>query len=417
MGTVAYALLFALIIMVSVCLHEAGHMITAKSFGMKVTRYFAGFGPTIFSFKRGETEYGLKAIPLGGFVKIVGMTPQEDDVAPEDEPRAMWRQPVWKRTIVMSAGSITHFILGFVLLWITASFVGLPNPNLTLDKLPASVSVQSCVPKSATAVECTPNTAGALPSPAQAAGLRDGDVVTSFNGTPTPHYQDLQKAIRAAAPGATVPVAFTRDGVAQTPVQVALANVPRSPLDNPDGPTQPTAAFGIGLTVPPNIPPNVTYGPVDGIGQAVSYTGTTAKGIGSAITNLPSKVPGLVRALSGEPRDPNGPISVVGASELGGQAASLGLWNVVLLLAATLNFFVGVFNLLPLLPLDGGHIAIAWYEKVRSWFARKRNKPDPGRVDYLKLMPVTYAVFIVFAGFSALTILADIINPVNLFGK
>jgi membrane-associated protease RseP (regulator of RpoE activity) len=247
--------------------------------------------------------------------------------------------------------------------------------------------------------------------------LKNGDVITSFNGTPTPHYQDLQKAIRASTPGATVPVAFTRDGVAHTPVQVSLANVPRSPLDNPDGPTKPTAAFGIGLQVPSSIPANVTYGPIDGVGHAISYTGTTAAGIGSAITNLPSKVPGLIKALSGEPRDPNGPISVVGASEIGGQAASLGLWNVVLLLAATLNFFVGVFNLLPLLPLDGGHIAIAWYEKVRSWFARKRNKPDPGRVDYLKLMPVTYAVFIIFAGFSALTILADIINPVNLFGK
>jgi membrane-associated protease RseP (regulator of RpoE activity) len=417
MGTVAFALLFALFIMVSVCLHEAGHMVTAKSFGMKVTRYFAGFGPTIFSFRKGETEYGLKAIPLGGFVKIVGMTPQDDDVDPADEPRAMWRQPVWKRTIVMAAGSITHFILGFVLLWITASFVGLPNPNLTIDKVPASVSIQPCVPQSATAQTCTPNAAGSLPSPALGAGLKDGDIITSFDGVATPSYESLQKAIRAAEPGGTVTVAYARDGVAQTPMRVTLANVPRSPLDDPEGETKPTAALGIGIKVPSNIPANVTYGPVDGVGQAVNYTGTTAAGIGSAIVHLPDKVPGLVKALSGEPRDPNGPISVVGASEIGGQAASLGLWNVVLLLAATLNFFVGVFNLLPLLPLDGGHIAIAWYEKVRSWFARKRNKPDPGRVDYLKLMPVTYAVFVIFAGFSALTILADIINPVNLFGK
>ena len=105
-------------------------MLTAKGFGMKVTKYFAGFGPTLWSFRRGETEYGIKAIPLGGFVKIVGMTPQDDDVAPEDEKRAMWRFPVWKRTVVLSAGSITHFILGFILLWITASFVGMPNPAL-----------------------------------------------------------------------------------------------------------------------------------------------------------------------------------------------------------------------------------------------------------------------------------------------
>src|SRR5215471_11237371 len=121
MGTVAFALLFALFIMVSVCLHEAGHMLTAKAFGMKVTRYFAGFGPTLFSFKRGETEYGLKGVPLGGFVKITGMTPKDDDA---DDPRAMWRYPLWKRTVVLAAGSATHFLLAFVVLWITLTFVG-----------------------------------------------------------------------------------------------------------------------------------------------------------------------------------------------------------------------------------------------------------------------------------------------------
>src|SRR3712207_4790569 len=124
---------FALAILISVSLHEAGHMLTAKRFGMKVTRYFVGFGPTIFSFRRGETEYGLKAIPLGGFCKIVGMTPQDDDVAPEDQPRAMWRYPVWKRTIVMSAGSITHFGLAVIALWLAAVFVGLPNPDFPQD--------------------------------------------------------------------------------------------------------------------------------------------------------------------------------------------------------------------------------------------------------------------------------------------
>src|SRR3954454_23391405 len=118
---------FALCILVSVSLHELGHMLTAKRFGMKVTRYFVGFGPTIFSFKRGETEYGLKAIPLGGFCKIVGMTPQDDDVDPADEQRAMWRFPVWKRTVVMSAGSITHFMLALVATWIAAMAIGLPN--------------------------------------------------------------------------------------------------------------------------------------------------------------------------------------------------------------------------------------------------------------------------------------------------
>ena len=141
---------FALAILVSVSLHELGHMITAKRFGMKVTRYFVGFGPTIFSFHRGETEYGLKAIPLGGFCKIVGMTPQDDDVDPADEPRAMWRYPVWKRTIVMSAGSITHFALAIVATWFAAVFVGLPNlaiPQTAADQrsAPAMIEVGDCI--------------------------------------------------------------------------------------------------------------------------------------------------------------------------------------------------------------------------------------------------------------------------------
>ncbi len=413
--------IFALIIFASVCLHEAGHMGTAKMFGMKVTRYFAGFGPTLWSFRKGETEYGIKAIPLGGFVKIVGMTPQDDDVEPGDEKRAMWRYPVWKRTIVMSAGSVTHFILGFVLLWVTAAFVGLPNPNLAPDtvaqKLPASISIQDGVPASPTATSCTIGDAGCVTSPAQLAGLRTGDVITSFNGTPTPHFVDLQNAIRAAAPGASVTVDYTRDGVAQAPVTVNLADLKRPPMDNPSGAVKPTAVLGVGLQVPDTIPTTVTYGAADGLGQAGLMTVATAKGIGSAVAHLPSKVPGLVKALSGQPRDPNGPISVVGAADLGGQVASHGLWNYFLLLAASLNFFVGVFNLLPLLPLDGGHIAIAWFEKLRSWLAARRHRPDPGRVNYEKMMPATYAVILIFGGFSVLTILADFVNPVNLFGK
>src|SRR6185436_20029246 len=131
-GLMAYTfgiVLFALGILIAVCLHEAGHMGTAKAFGMKVTQYFAGFGPTLWSFRRGETEYGVKAVPLGGFVKIVGMTPQDDDVDPRDEPRAMWRYAVWKRTIVMGAGSAAHFLIGVAILWFTFAFVPLPDPD------------------------------------------------------------------------------------------------------------------------------------------------------------------------------------------------------------------------------------------------------------------------------------------------
>jgi len=136
---------FAVGILASLALHEAGHMSTAQAFGMKVTRYFIGFGPTLFSFRRGDTEYGVKAIPAGAFVKIVGMTPQDDDVEPGDEHRVMWRYPVWKRTIVMSAGSISHFILGFLILWGLFTFVALPDFDKAGSARPTVDEVSACV--------------------------------------------------------------------------------------------------------------------------------------------------------------------------------------------------------------------------------------------------------------------------------
>jgi len=411
---------FALTILISVSLHEAGHMITAKRSGMKVTRYFVGFGPTIFSFRRGETEYGLKAIPLGGFVKIVGMTPQDDDVEPGDEKRAMWRYPVWKRTIVMSAGSVTHFILGFVLLWITLSFVGIPNPklnNIDSNTLPAYITVADCVVHSDDQTGCTKADPG---SSATAAGLRDGDLVTALDGGAIANYGDLYKTIRGL-PAGQHQITYQRDGVTTT-TAITLVAVQRHPLDGKgtpqaDKPQVTVSAIGVGPHLPPGFPATVTYGPVDSFGQAGKLTGQTFAGVGSALKAFPERVPGLWRALNGGERDPNGPISVVGASRLGGETAEHGQWAFFLLLAASLNFFVGVFNLLPLLPLDGGHIAIAWFEKLRSWLALRFGRADPGRVNYAKLMPVTYVVILIFGAFTLLTVGADIVNPVTLFGK
>jgi len=411
--------IFALIIFVSVCLHEAGHMGTAKMFGMKVTRYFAGFGPTIWSFRKGETEYGIKAIPLGGFVKIVGMTPQDDDVEPGDEKRAMWRFPVWKRTIVMSAGSVTHFIIGFVLLWITVSFLGITNPKVqdvyeNPNAAPAFIKVEKCViVTSPGSADCTDKD---QISPALSSNLKTGDHITAVNGTPTPTYKDLVTQIRGVTNPA-VTLAVTSPDQTARDVKVNLVPVQRPPMDDANGSPVNTYALGITESIDPALPLTVKYGAVHGIPETFSYAGSMAKQLGSSIAGIPGKVPGLFKALSGQPRDPNGPISVVGAADIGGQIASHGLWSVFLLLAVTLNFFVGVFNLLPLLPLDGGHIAIAWFEKLRSWLAARFHRPDPGRVNYEKLMPATYAVILIFGGFSVLTILADIINPINIFGK
>jgi membrane-associated protease RseP (regulator of RpoE activity) len=406
----AYALgivLFALGILGSVALHEAGHMWPARAFGMKVTRYFIGFGPTIFAFHRKGVEYGLKAIPFGAFVKIVGMTPQDDDVEPGDEERAMWRFPVWKRTIVLSGGSVMHFIIGFLLLWITASFVGMPNKALA-DPQPAVITVQPCVIADYQRAECGE---GDPVSPAKQAGLQDGDKVIKVEGNTVASWEDLLLALRSTRPGKAT-LLVERNGQVLPPMEVDLVEVDRPEAD---GTLKKRAALGVGFKL--TIPEEVTYGPVDGFGEAVGFTGDAFVGTWQSMKKIPEKLPKLWNAIMGEERDPETPISVVGASRLGGETVEQDRWSLFLLILATLNFFIGVFNLLPLLPLDGGHIAIIWFERVRSWIYARFKRPDPGRVDYFKLMPLTYVVILIFGGFTLLTVAADIVNPVTIFGR
>ncbi|HEX6871170.1 MAG TPA: site-2 protease family protein [Micromonosporaceae bacterium] len=414
---------FAVGILVSVCLHEAGHMGTAKAFGMKVTRYFVGFGPTLWSFRKGETEYGVKAIPLGGFVKIVGMTPQDDDVTPDDEPRAMWRFPVWKRTVVMSAGSITHFLLGVVILWGLFAFVPLPDSERT-DASPAVVSqVLTCVkmdfsvdPKTGQVATCTDGTDPA--SAAKTIGLRAGDQITAVDGQPVPTWAAMTEKVRASG-GKTVTFTYLRDGrtVTSPPVAIPAAQRLKATFD----PTKPASQINANdlervgqLGITPVVATS-TAGPIGAFSLAAHETGSMFTRTFEAIKKFPEKVPKLWSALTGDQRDPETPVSVVGASRIGGELFAAGEFPTFLVALAALNFFVGIFNLLPLLPLDGGHIAIAWFERARSWLYARLGRADPGRVDYLKLMPVTYAVILVFGGFTLLTVAADIINPITIF--
>jgi membrane-associated protease RseP (regulator of RpoE activity) len=412
--------LFAIGILISLALHEAGHMGTARAFGMKVTRYFIGFGPTLFSFRRKDTEYGVKAVPAGAFVKIVGMTPQDDDVDPTDEHRAMWRYPVWKRTIVLAAGSLTHFILAVLILWGLFSFVPLGDEAAFESNPPTIRTVSQCVAleweideESNAPRECV---AGEDPdSAAYQAGLRPGDTIVAFDGSPVTGWTDLTGRIEGAG-GETVPLTYERDGEQRT-VQVALPLAER-PDDTAEGTpvTEVTEdqleEVGM-LGITPEIP-RVRHGPVAGVGLAVEQTGSMFKGTFEAIGRLPSKIPPLAEAVFGGERDPEGPISVVGASRIGGSLWEQGEVAMFLLLLAGLNFFVGIFNLVPLLPLDGGHIAIAWFERARSWLYARLRRPDPGRVDYYKMMPVTYVVILIMAGFFLLTIAADIVNPIRI---
>lgn len=402
----------ALAILVSVSLHEAGHMLTAKAFGMKVTRYFVGFGPTLFSFRKGETEYGVKGVPLGGFVKITGMTPQDEDA---DDPRAMWRFPVWKRTIVMAAGSVVHFILAFLIFWFVAANFAMTNPANAgpaaqdLATVPAYVTVAPCVPLAAKATECNN-----LNGPAKVAGMRDGDLIVAVGDTKVSSYAELVTAIRGLSPGKAVPFTYERDGK-QTVTAVTPVEAERTPIDDTSGKVSKVAAIGVGLTWNPALPKTVEYGAFEAFPVAAEQMGTAATGVVTSIKNLPDKIPGLIDAIGGAERDPESPVSVVGASRLTGEAIERGFWEIALLIIAGLNFFVGVFNLLPLLPLDGGHIAIAWFERARTWLYGKLGKNDPGRVDYYKLMPLTYAVILVFGAFTLLTVTADVVNPITIF--
>jgi membrane-associated protease RseP (regulator of RpoE activity) len=425
--------LFAVGILFAVCLHEAGHMLTAKWFGMRVTKYFAGFGPTIWSFKRGETEYGIKALPFGGFVKIVGMTPQEDEIDPTtgksgaDDPRAMWRFPVWKRTIVMSAGSITHFAIALITLWVLFSFVGIPDPETKRDDWPVRVGpVADCIavkweydPATKLPKECDPKKDPA--SPALTLGLKSGDLIVSVDGVATPTSGGLREELKKAT-GRTVPVTWTRGGKTMSgTVQILEAERLKADVSPTKTYDQITAAdlekgglLGINIAPRTSDIKHVSYGPVEGIDKTFTITWSLVERTFASFKDIPEKVPNLFKAIFGEKRDPETPVSVVGASRIGGELFELGDWASLLLMFASLNLFFGIFNLFPLLPMDGGHIAIAWFERVRSWAAARLGKPDPGRVDYYKLAPLTLGVIGILGVFVLLTVTADFVNPITL---
>jgi membrane-associated protease RseP (regulator of RpoE activity) len=388
-------LIFLAALVVSVMLHETGHFVTAKRFGMKCTQYFFGFGPTLWSVKRGETEYGFKAIPAGGFVKIVGMT-SLDEVDPEDEPRSFRQAPGWQRLIVLAAGSFMHFLFAAVLLFGLALTIGIENGNTT-----QLGTVAACVPTSEQALTngaaCT---SGEAKSPAVIAGLKVGDQVTSFNGTAVSNWTDLSNAILKVKPGTPVSLTVERGGHSVT-LHTALAEVAGH-----------GSYFGIAPTTT-----LTRQGPVD----AVKYVGTgfsqVVTGTGSALGQVPAALPNLFSPNRSKTAAGN-LSSVVGAAQATGAAVAAKVgWeykvNFVLLLIAELNIFWGVFNLFPLLPLDGGHIAVVIWERIRAWFARLRRQPDPGLVDYRRVVPVMFSVFAVIIVFTLVVIVADIVNPVN----
>jgi membrane-associated protease RseP (regulator of RpoE activity) len=386
-------LIFVVALLFSIMLHEAGHFVTAKKFGMKVTQFFVGFGQTLWSRRKGETEYGVKAIPAGGFVKIVGMTDMED-VDPADEPRSFRNQPGWQRLIVLAAGSFMHFVLAFVLLFTLAIGIGLANPGTST----AVGAIDSCVPSSLTAGCTSSNPA----SPAKHVGLRAGDKIIAIGGTAVRDWTQMGKVIRRQPAGTPVPVTVERDG-RQLTLHPSLAVV--------------KGRQGSYLGISPVVVFQRT-GPLGAITYAGGQFGRIVAGSAGVAASLPKAIPDLFAKNRAE--TPGGNVtSVVGAADATGQVLAAPIsWQarvaVVLLIIASLNIFVGLFNLLPLLPLDGGHIAVVIYERCRAWLARLRGKPDPGPVDYRRLVPVSVGVFALLVGFGLLLIMADLVNPVHI---
>lgn len=437
---------FALGLLFSIGFHEYGHFFWARKFGMRVPQFFVGFGPTVFSRRYGETEFGIKGIPLGGYIRIVGMIPPAeegeskratrmrsfiaevrgqalDDVLPTDGDRVFYRKPWWQRIIVMFAGPFHNLVLAVLFFTIVLTAFGIPKATTTVSAVPECV-----LPADSEVRTCADD---AAPSPAAAAGIRAGDTIVAIDGRPVARVPDAGEDDDATG-WAQVQEAV-RDSIG-TPVVLTVER-------EEDG-----AARRLDLTVTPIA--NTIYVDSDGDGEAdgtetVGYVGVQAAQtyvqqpvtavpgfIGDyavravdRLAEIPQRVPALFRAaFLGEERDPQGPIGVVGVGRISGEVFAFddftGAEKVSLFfqLLAGMNLVLFLFNLLPIYPLDGGHVAGALYEKARATVARLRGRPDPGPFDIARLMPVAYVVAGLFLVLSALLFVADIVNPITLAG-
>ena len=439
--------LFVLAILVSIGLHELGHMIPAKRFGGKVTQYFIGFGPTVWSKQVGETEYGVKAIPLGGYVKIVGMLPPGAEqlgettvdadgttvtkvrksntgmftqlisdaraaewelVRHEDEDRLFYKMASWKKIVVMAGGPTVNILIAFLL------FLGIYSTygQRTVEPdagAPVIDSVSVCVlPYEESARDCEPSDPL---SPANEAGLEPGDTVTSFNGTPVTGWDQLRSLIRENAAGEAV-IGYERDGEQLT--GTTSTTVQARPTSDTDVTLTEVGFLGVTPTSHIEV---VRGGPIFTLQQM----GVMAKDTVVALGTLPIKVWDVALAVVGvQERAADSPISIVGGGRIAGEVTSAESFQLaeksvfLLSLIAGFNFFIGVFNFVPLLPLDGGHIASAAWEWVRRGWARLRRRPDPGYVDAAKLLPVAYVVASALLVMGVVLIVADLVVPMQL---
>ena len=425
-GLVGLAI-FAIGVLGSIALHEVGHLVPAKRFGVRVTQYMVGFGPTVWSRIRGETEYGLKAIPFGGYIRMVGMFPPHrnpqgdlvlaasstgpfqsmiedarrtsvEEIRAGEEHRAFYQLPVRQKLVVMLGGPTMNLFLAAVLYTVALVVLGVPTVTSTVAE------VAPCVPANVVD-ECR---ASDPPSPAADADLEAGDQIVAVDGVAYDDWFDVVDVVRAQ-PGEEVVLTVERDGrTLDLPVTIGSTEVP-----DPDNPTEVVTAGFIGLSPAVEQQRSPITAVPERMWDFVSRSG-------QAIVSIPSKMVGVWQAAFGdEERDPTGPVSVVGVGKfsvaVAEDQATVG-WKVAnwLTLLAALNMALFFFNLIPLLPLDGGHVAGALYEGGRRQIAKARGRPDPGPVDVARMLPVAYTVAFLLIGMSVLLIYADIVNPISL---
>ncbi|MFD7645455.1 M50 family metallopeptidase [Kitasatospora sp. NPDC059795] len=424
-------LIFVIGLLFSIAWHELGHLSTAKLFGIRVPQYMVGFGKTIWSTKRGETEYGLKAIPFGGYIRMIGMFPpgadgritkrssspwrsmiedareaSYEEVRPGDETRLFYTRKPWKRVIVMFAGPGMNLILSIGLFLTLFMGIGVQQ------SVPTVQSVSECVvPVSQKTDTCKPEDAK---SPANLAGLRAGDTVLSFGGVQIHDYPQLSNLIRdSAGKQVAIEVRHKDGGLATLNADITTNTLQALDKDNNPVKGRTVTAGFLGIT------------PATGVhhlslGESVDQMDSMARHSVESLAQLPGKIPGLWHAVvDGAPRETDSPIGMVGAARLGGDVFAMDLPATQQLaffvqLLAGINLMLFLFNMLPLLPLDGGHIAGALWESLRRGAARVLRRPDPGPFDVARLMPLAYVVAGVFICFTALVMAADIINPVRI---
>ncbi|MEQ4720395.1 M50 family metallopeptidase [Nonomuraea sp. B19D2] len=423
---------FLLGLMFSIALHEIGHLVPAKLFGVKVTQYMVGFGATAWSRRKGETEYGIKWIPFGGYIRMIGMLPPrpgddpsrlrststgpfqglidsardaaQEEVRPGDEDRVFYRKKWWQKVIIMSGGPAMNFVLSFVFFTILLVGIGLP----TLAPI-VSPDTNTCViPMSEQRNTCKPTD---KPTPAAQAGMKPGDRMVSFDNQKINSWDDAMRLIRSHSPG-PVAVGIIRDGKPMT-LNVMLIAQDRP---NPQDPTKIDKNVGFLGVLPTEVMERQS------VGQVLGYMGELTGRVAGSILNLPEKMVGVWHAaFSGEKRDPEGPVGVVGAGRMGGEILASDLSNekkiaIFVNLLAGFNLAIGMFNLIPLLPLDGGHIAGGLWEGIKRAYARIMRRPEPAYVDIAKVLPLTYAIALVMVIMAGLLLYADLVNPLTLTG-